>query len=656
MNSKKVFSYAGKMARINLTSEEIKIESSLGYAEDWLGSSGIAIKILYDELKPWITPYDPANKIIFGAGPLIGTFAPGACKMNVSTLGPRTGGWATGSADAYLGVQLRIAGFDSIIVEGKARVPVYLWIHDNKIEIKNAESLWGKTTWESLAAIRKELNDDNLHIISIGPAGENLVRGACIIQDRSRAFGRCGSGAVMGSKNLKAIVADGNRSQSGQALKIADPGRFMKAAKKAWKMVANAKGTAKYKKYGALGILENKQAVCGIQYKNFQDMHIPDDVAKKIDPIKLIDKYQLYKQNYPGCPIGCSRHLYVTEGPYAGLILESPQWEAFATLQTRLGVEEPTFMLKANAYCDQLGLDLDAAGAAISWAMECYQRGIINEKDADGLKLNWGDAGVALELIRKIVYREGFGSILAEGCLRASDIIGRNSSYYAMDIKGQDLYEPLRGSMAWALGTVTSTRGGGHTTGAPILENSGGLGSASKEEQQKANDMFGIDNTSKPLEYEGKPKMVYFTEILHRINNSLGICHFTTVWQDVNYTNLDNIAEMYSAATGIERTVDDFEKIAMRQLNLEKAFNLRHTNFDRKDDYPPLRELNEPIKTGNFAGWKMDKKKFDKMLDDYYKLHGWDKETSFPTRNNLKELGLEYVADDLEKIGKLGKS
>lgn len=642
MSSKNTFGYAGKMARINLTSKEVKIESSLDYAKDWLGSSGIAIKILYDELRTWVTPYEPANKIIFSSGPLIGTVAPGACKMNVSTLGPMTGGWATGSSDSYVGMQLKFAGYDVVIVEGKARFPVYLWIHDNKIEIKNAETLWGKTTWETLDAIRQELNDDNLHIISIGPAGENLVRGACIIQDKGRAFGRCGSGAIMGSKNLKAIVADGS-----QSIKIANRKKFLEASKK-YKDMIMAGGKVLRKRYGTLNNMETKQAICGIQYKNFQDCVIPEEIVDKIDPKKLVDRYQISNQSYPGCPIGCSKHLYIKEGPYAGLVAEAPQWETFATLQARLAIEEPTFFVKANAYCDQLGLDVDAAGGAIGWAMECYQRGIIDEKDTDGLKLNWGDASVALELIRKISYREGFGNVLAEGCARASDIIGRDSSYYAINIKGQDLYEPCRGANAWCLGVVTSTRGGGHTTGAPVMETN------TKMEPLKAKEVFGVDNANKPQEYNGKAQMVYFTEILTRVNNSLGICHMNTVWSNLNYINLSHIAEMYSYATGIDRTVDDFKKIAIRQLNLEKAFNLRHTNYDRKDDMLAPRELNEPIKNGKLAGWKIDKDKFNKMLDEYYELHGWDKETSFPTRKKLTELGLEYVAHDLEKIGKLG--
>jgi len=637
-----LFAYAGKILRVNLSNGQISTEPTLNYASQWLGSSGIAIKILYDELRPWITPYEPANKIIFGAGALEGTSAPGACKMTVSTLGPMTGGWATGASDSHVSEQLKRAGYDAVIVSGKAHKPVYLFIDDDSVKIRDASHLWGKTTWETLEIIREDLGDSLLHTVSIGPAGENLVRGACIIQDRGRAFGRCGSGAVMGSKNLKAVVARGTG-----LIELADPKRFNNIVKNIQENTKNVKSLSRREQYGTLGSLPGKQKVCGLPYKNFQECKLPDDMAEFINPTKTIDKYRLGKSSFPGCLIGGGHILRITDGPYAGLTTETGQWETLSTLQARLGIWEPTFMFKAEAYCNELGLDVDAAGGAIGWAMECYQRGIINEKDTDGLKPEWGDAEVALELIRKISYREGFGSILAEGCARAADIVGRNSAYFAMHIKGQDLYEQCRGCNAWALGVTTSTRGGTHTTGAPAGETTGGI------DPEKGFKIYGVKNADKPQEYEGKPQMVVFTEALHRVNNSLGVCHLNTAWSDPGFMSLPEIAELYSAATGWETSVEDLKKIAEKQLNLEKAFNLMHTSFDRKDDLPTPRDLNEPIPTGNLAGWKIDETKYNKMLDEYYALHGWDKETSYPTRNTLEALGLGYVADDLEKIGKL---
>jgi len=645
ISNEDLYAYAGKILRINLSDGAIRVEPTSKYAGDWLGSSGIAIKILYDELRDWVTPYEPANRLIFGAGPLIGTTAPGANKMSVSTLGPMTGGWASGCSDSYVGGQLRYAGYDLIVVDGKAHSPVYLWICDDNIEIRDASHLWGKSTRETLDGIRKELKDPLLHILSIGPAGENLVRGGCIVQDTGRAFGRCGTGAVMGSKNLKAIVAKGTGS-----IEVADPKRFMEIVARCREMISRAKSHERLHQYGTLGIFDKKQEICNISYKNFQDCRIPDDMASVMHPIKSCDKYAVAQVSLPGCGVGgCGKLLHITEGPYAGLKAECCQFETLSTLQSRLAIWEPTFMFKANALCNDLGLDVDMAGGVIGWAMECYQRGILNDRDTDGIKLEWGDADVALDLINKISYREGFGNLLAEGCARASDIIGRDSSYYCLHIKGQDLYENCRGLNGWALGTVTSTRGGGHTTGAVACEQAPALN------LEKAKEVYGVENPDKPQEYEGKAKMVYYIEILNRINNSLGVCCFNTTFIDVDMLGLKELADLYSAATGWETSRDDFEALAMRQLNLEKAFNLRHTDFERKDDMPTPRDLTEPIPTGDLAGWKIDEKKWNQMLTEYYDLHGWNTETSFPTRKILLKLGLDYVADDLENIGKLGE-
>ena len=644
MNDGTLFAYAGTILRVNLTNGEVSKEPTSNYARAWIGSTGIAIKILYDELRPWVTPYEPANRLVFGAGALLGTTAPGACKSSLSTLGPLTGGWASGLSDSHLGGQLKYAGYDCIVIVGKAHRPVYLWVEDDRVEIRDASKLWGKTTWETLDGIREELGDPRLHAASIGPAGENLVRGACVIQDRGRAFGRCGIGSVMGSKNLKAIVVRGTK-----AVRVARPESFMKTVGELRDMLKRAGSLEETRKYGTLGKLAAKQKNCGMNYKNFQYCTIPDDMLAAINPTKTIEKYQISRQSFPGCAVGCGRHVYISDGPYAGLKTEMNQIEALLTIQTRLAVNEPTFMIKANAYCNQIGLDVDAAGGSIGWAMECYQRGIISEKDTGGLQLHWGSADLALKLIKMIAYREGFGNILAEGCAKAADIIGRDSGYYAMHIKGQDLYEPCRGSLGWCLGTTTSTRGGGHTTGAVIDYRPYSKGPTG----EKARSIFKVANPYTGIEYEGKAKMVTYMEALHRVCNCLGVCHMNTIHWDIDFMDLPHLADLYTSATGWETSVEDLKVMAMRQLNLEKAFNLRHTTFDRSDDLPTPRDMDEAIPEGEMAGWKMDEEKYNQMLDEYYDLHGWDRETSFPKRGTLEELGLSDVADDLEKIGKL---
>jgi len=635
--------YAGQILRVNLSTGRIDREPTLDYARDWVGGPGLAIKILYDELRDWVTPYDPANKLIFGAGALLGTPAPGACKMNVSALSPLTGGWGSSCSDSYLGGQLKYAGYDSIVFEGRAHTPVYLWIQDDRVEIREASHLWGQTTWETLDSLREETGDRRLHIVSIGPAGERLVRGACIIQDRNRAFGRCGLGAVMGSKNLKAVAARGTGS-----IKVAAPAEFMRVAAEVRQRFETANIRDKFRRYGTLFCLPRKQEICGLAYKNFQETALPEEMVEAINPMTSIDKYQVSRQSFPGCVLGCGRHLHITDGPWSGLQTEACQHEVVSTLQTRLAVWEPTFMFKANAVCNSLGLDVDAAGGAIGWAMECFQRGIIDQKDSGGLKLEWGDAETALELIRMICYREGFGDLLAEGCARAADLLGRGSGYYALHIKNQDLYEPCRGSNGWLLGTTTSTRGGGHTTGAIVLETTPGL------DPEKGQAVYGVEGIDQPLIYEGKARAVKYMEAVSRIANCLGICLYSTTCLDMAQTDLPQMAELYSAATGWETSAEDLTRLAMRQLNLEKALNLRFTDFDRKDDMPTPRDWNEPIPTGNMAGWAIDHDQYNRMLDDYYEIHGWDKKTSYPCREVLEDLGLKSVADDLEMIGKLG--
>ena len=636
-----LFGYAGQTLRVNLTTGEIKKEPTLHYAREWLGSTGIAVKILYDELKAWTTPYDPANKIVFGTGALMGTPAPGACKMSASTLGPRTGGWASGCCDSYVGGELKCAGYDTVVIEGRAGKPVYLWIQDDRVEIRDASHLWGKNTWETLEIIRNDLNDPSLHILSIGPAGENLVRGACIVQDRARAFGRCGTGAVMGSKNLKALVAKGSG-----AIKVAQPEDFMEAVRHVRDLFKTARGIDEMRHYGTLKLLAQKQAVAGVNYKNFQEVQFPEAVAAAIDPKKSIDKYGVAKQNFPGCPIGCGNHLQITEGPYAGLSHGGePVGGGFIDSGTvghrgaNLHVQGQRLVQPARSGC-RCRRRRDRLGHGVLSKRHPHREGYGRTEAPLGGRRRGPGTGREDRLpggVRRHLGRRG---------ARAADLVGRESGYYAMHLKGQDLYEPCRGNLAWCLGTTTSTRGGGHTTGA--VETLPGM------DFEKMRALYGVDNPDKVLEYEGKARMVVHMEAVHRVNNCLGICHFNTIWANLDLIDLPHMAELYSTATGWPTSVDDLKRIAERQLNLEKAFNLRFTPFDRKDDMPTPRDLAEPIPTGPMAGWKMDRAKFNGMLDEYYDLHGWNRESSFPTRKTLTDLGLKDVADDLEAIGKLG--
>ena len=644
MAPSELYGYSGKILRIALTTGETSIEPTAPYAREWLGGSGLAQWLLYNEVKPGVTPLEPANRLIIGAGPLNGTLAPGASRVSADAKGPLTGGVGSSNSDGHFSAELKFGGYDSIVFEGRAERPVYLWIRDDHIELRDASSLWGKTTWEADDLIRHELRDERIQVMCIGPAGEHLVRGACIIVNKGRACGRCGLGAVMGSKNLKAIAVRGTGT-----VKLADPKRFMRAVDAARKAFADGSEDIRTR-YGTPSITANKQRVCGIPYRNFEYLDLPGDAFRRLATALETwqEEYRVRIVGYPACPRPCDRYFRISRGPYAGLECLGIQFETIADYAGKLAVDDPDFLIKINAYCNQLGLDIDNPAGAIGWAMECYEKHILNESDTDGLSLTWGNTEAILELTRRIAYREGFGKVLGEGCARAAQLLGKDSEYFALHVKGQDLYEAIRSAIGWALGTCVSTRGGGHTTGAPSLE------IATNIDPDTAEKIYGVRTLSDPLAFEGKAKLVGYFERLHRVNNAFGVCHAITTWSHPSQLGFPELAELYSAATGWETTEDDLKRCAEKILHVEKAFNMLHAGFSRKDDYPPRRCLEEPIPRGSAAGFALTEEKWGRLLDEYYEMHGWDPKTGFPTRAGLETLGLGLIADHLEEAGTLG--
>ena len=642
MTTRDLCGYAGTILRMDLATSRTSLEPTERYARSWLGGSGLAQWMLYNEVKPGVDSLGPANKLIIGTGPLNGTLAPGASRVTADAKGPLTGGVGSSNSDGHFSAELKFAGYDSLVFEGRAEKPVYFWLHDGHVELKDASHLWGKTTWETDDLIREELRDERAQVMCIGPAGEHLARGACIIVNKGRACGRCGLGAVMGSKNLKAIAVRGTGG-----VKIADPKRFMKAAEQARKAFEGESESVRTR-YGTPFMTRNKQEMSGIPYKNFQYLDLPGDAFSRLNNAIEIwqQQYRTRIVGYPACPRPCDRYFRINRGSYAGLECLGVQFEALADFAGKLAVDDPDFIIEVNAYCNQLGLDIDSAAGAIGWAMECYEKGILSERDTDGLSLHWGDTNVIMELTRKIASREGFGNILAEGCARAARLLGRESEYFALHVKGQDLYEVIRSAIGWGLGVCVATRGGGHTTGAPAMETS------AKVSPDVAEKIYGVRSLTDPLASEGKAKLVGYFEILHRINNSLGVCHSITHWSSPSYPGLPELAELYSAATGWETTEEDLKRLATRMLHVEKAFNILHAGFSRKDDYPPRRCLEEPIPRGAAAGFSLTEGMWDRLLDEYYEMHGWEVRTGFPARATLEALGLRSIAEDLDRAAR----
>jgi len=638
-----IYGYAGKILRIDLTTGSHYIEPTIKYAGEWLGARGIGQKILFDELRSWMMPYDPANRLVIGAGPLVGTLVPAATRCSVASKSTFSFGVGTANIGGFFGPELKFAGYDNIVITGKAVKPVYLWIDDERVELKDARGIWGKTTWEAHDLIEQEVGDNDVQILCIGPAGENLVRGACIIGNRNRAAGKCGLGAVMGSKNLKAIAVRGTG-----AVKVAQPERFMEAVDKARSKIESSEMLKGLTKYGTQGIFPVKNRSCSIPYKNFRETHVPEEAARKLAPDVFDTGYKVRNIGYMGCPISCSNYYRIDEGPYAGTATEGFQLQTLNSMGGKLAIDYPPAIIKAFTVVNQLGIDVDSATTTIAWAFECFEKGILTEEDTDGMKLVWGDHAAVFELMRKQAYREGFGNLLAEGCKFAADIIGKGSDYYAITAKGQDLYEEGRSIIGWGLGAWVATRGGGHTTGGPSCEI---FTSIDPQLEAIAKERFGV-TTLDPMSYDQKENLVFYFERLQELTNSMGICMSASAWQDPEQISYAEIAELYSAATGWETSQHELIRIADRIFNLEKAFNVLHGNLGRKDDYPPERCLKEPV-TGPLGGFRLSLEEYDKLIDRYYALHGWDTVTGLQTRETLEALDLADVADRLERANKL---
>lgn len=635
---KSEYGYAGNILRVDLSTQKFHIEPMDHYIPGFLGGRGINQWILFKELRPWVTPFDPANIICFGAGALVGTLVPGASRLNVDSKNAYTEGIGSGNVGGGFGAELKYAGYDNIVFQGKARQPVYLWIEDDKISFRSAAALWGKTTLETAGMIKEDLDQTDIEILCIGPAGENMARPACIVVSGSRVVGRCGLGAIMGSKNLKAIAVKGTG-----AIGTKETNEFMELVRIVSERLRTLKGTDDHMKYGTLSCSPAYNNLSALPYKNYHDDHIPDEFLAKISHEIFQRVYQVDHYSCRGCPLPCGHVYFIGRGPYAGTRCLKAEANTVWNFGGRLAIDEAGAILKAQEECCQLGLDIDNAAGAIAWAVDCFQNKILSKNDTDGLELNWGDHGVVLELIRKIAYREGFGDILAEGSLKASELVGRGSEKYSFHVKGQELIEAIRSMKGWALGVVVSPRGATHTRGALAAERS----KWSKEECQRT---FGIETAGEAKTYVGKAKAVGYMESASALWDALGLCFFTVNRSNPGGINPSEMAQFYSLATGINISESELMKAGERLHNLEKMFNVWHARFARLDDYPPKRLMEEPIKSGPLKGELLREEDWDEMLNEYYRIHGWDEHTGWPTREKLEELGLHECVQILDQI------
>ncbi|MGB9792386.1 MAG: aldehyde ferredoxin oxidoreductase family protein [Thermacetogeniaceae bacterium] len=600
-----MYGWVGQILRINLTEGTVKKEAlDLEEAKKYLGARGLGTRLWIKEVDPKVDPLGPENNLIFMTGPLTGTLAPSAGRYNVVCKAPLTGTMAASNSGGYWGPELKYAGYDGIIFEGKAERPVYVWIKDDQVEIRSAEHLWGKDTVETTDALRAE-TDFDARVACIGPAGEKLVRFACVINDYARAAGRSGVGAVMGSKNLKAVVVRGTG-----AVRVADPDGFMEVVNKVRQMVKSNPVTGQGLGLYGTGVLVNILDQTGAYpVNNFRDSGtFPGADATSGET--LAKTYLVRNKGCMGCAIGCGRIVNVPSGPFKGFG-EGPEYEAQWSLGADCGVDNLAAIIKANNYCNELGLDPITMGATIACAMELFEMGVITEKQV-GRSLRFGDAEAMVELTRQTGLREGFGDELAEGSYRLATKYGHPE--LSMSVKKQELpaYDP-RGVQGIGLNYATSNRGGCHVRG-----------------YMTSPEVLGIPEKLDNLATEGKAAWTKIFQDLTAAVDSSGLCLFLTF-----AIGAPEIAAELSKATGIDYTVDDVMKIGERIWNMERLFNLAN-GFTKDDDTLPPRLLKEPIKFGPLKGAVH---KLHEMLPEYYKVRGWDEEGR-PTPEKLEELGL----------------
>lgn len=602
--------YMGKTLYVDLSKAKVAEKPlNLQIARKFIGGRGLGVRILYDELKMGgINPYGPENVVIFATGPLTGTVAPSSGRYCVVTKSPLTGTCLDTHAGGRFGPELKYAGYDAIIVTGRSKNPVYLWIDDKDVVLRDARHLWGKVVSETEQMIKEEIGDEEIKIASIGPGGEKLVSFACVMNDLHRAAGRGGAGAVMGSKNFKAIAVRGTGG-----VKIADFETFMEVVDEAYEALKKHRTTGisgTLPKYGTAGILNNMNEHGILPTRNFQTGVF--EGAEKISGEEIAKTILKRNKACASCIIRCARFCVVEIGPYTGTTLEDPEYENCWSFGAQCGVDRLDAIAKANLICNEYGIDTISAGNAIGFAMECFERGLIKLEDTDGIRLKFGDFEAMVAMTEKIALKEGFGSILAQGVEKAAEIIGKGASSFAMHIKGMEMpaYDP-RGAKGQGLAYATSNRGACHLR-AYIIKY----------------EILGTPFYADRFSTEGKARLVVETQDEYSVIDSLILCIRIPL-----AVSMEVSARLLTAATGWNFTVEGLMKAGERIYNMERLFNARE-GFSRKNDTLPSRILREKMPEGPAKGHVVE---LDGMLDEYYSIRGWNKD-GVPTKEKLREL------------------
>ncbi len=613
-----MFGYQGKIVRVDLTERKTVVqELDADLIEKYVGGVGPAAKILYEETTPETDPLGPENVLLAFTGPFTGTRVPSSSRHHVVARSPLTGLFGESNVGGSWGVHFKKTGYDGIVIRGKADQPVYIWIYEDGAEIRDARPIWGRDAFESAAWLKSETTKRATAAV-IGPAGERLARVASIphVGTIARAAARTGLGAVMGSKNLKAIVAYGARE-----IPLARPDILREDVNNVLPHVK--KVTEAFGKYGTSGGIENYEKIGNFPLQNWRRSRW--EGAGRISGVTMHDTILSGRTACLLCPIACGRHVTLKEGPYAPLDCEGPEYESLGTLGGECLIDDLPAICKANDLCNRYGLDTISTGAVVAFAMEAYEKGLITKRDTDGIELTWGNAEALVAMVEKMGKREGIGEIMGEGSKAMAAHLGKNASEFAIHVKGLEpsAHDPRR-FFSQGLSYATAARGACHNA-------------SWSHPYELALSMaeIGIPEPQDAYQIEGKAEFTAKLQDLMSMMDTLLICRFTQIGKAVNVTNLINWA---NSITGRQIDLAEFMKTGERVFNLKRLYNTR-AGVSRKDDFLPPRFLTLNRKDKSLTNQLPP---IGRLLGDYYEYRGWS-EDGIPTPEKRADLGLDHL-------------
>jgi aldehyde:ferredoxin oxidoreductase len=589
-----------KLLRVNLRNKEIKVEPiPERLSKEYLGGSGLATKYLYDEVKPKTDPLGPENKIIFSTGPFQGTSILGSAKFSIVSRSPLTGTFAVTAAGAEWGTMLKRAGYDMIIIEGQADKPVYLWINNEKVEFRSANGIWGRDSIETNSLIKKDLEEPKISVACIGPAGEKQVAIACIVVDEHSFAGRCGLGAVLGSKKLKGIAVKGTNN-----VKIFNEKKLRDLNKKWLKAIGNtAKDT--YRAHGTANDVTFCEQAGDLPIKYWTESSWVEG-AKKIGAPRFTEELKAKSWPCPYCSVGCHRHVNFN---YQGEHIEGAgaEYETLGMLGSNCLVDDVFAISKANDLCNRLGIDTISAGSYVAFTMECFEKGLVTQEDLDGMEAQWGDGKFLIELIRKIGNKEGFGQIFYKGIRAAAAKIGHGAKELTVEVKNLDFpaHDP-RTYFSLAINYATSTRGACHLRGYPHVAEIGAM----------LIPEVGLSKAPKRFQMEGQARLAALFQDIAAVHDSLILCIFSPMLG----LSLTDTTKFLNLITGWEMTSQNLMLTGKRIVNLQRQINV-NDGICREDDQLPLKMF-QPGEEGMRKGKTPEP--FERTLSEYYKYRGWD--------------------------------